>query len=262
MPLQAAAKGAQRMTLQERLYQLFLLDKQVRGIRKQLDAATNRHAKQHELLDQVKRQENELKQQIQQGQVKASSFESQGSDAEQRIEELRERMNNVTNNKEYSALLVEMNTLKVDMGKVEEEALEQMSRVELLQQEMKLLAEKDADRQKVVDAAEAEVTECRGRIGHQLDELETQRTAASEDIPPDTLKMFMRLGEYADGEAMAQLNEESRRSMSYTCGGCFMSVPVEHVNTLLVRHDEVVCCTSCGRILYIAEALKMSFVEK
>ena len=119
-----------------------------------------------------------------------------------------------------------------------------------------------ADRRKLVAAALVEVDVCREQVGQQLDDLTAKRNVAEEALPEDTRTMFNRLSGHCDGEALAEIIEEDRRNMAYTCGGCYMSVPIEHVNSLLARPDALVCCTSCSRILYIDQALKTSIVVK
>ena len=250
------------MTMQEKLYQLFLLDKQVRGIRRQLDRSTSRHDSQQSTLDQLHRQHDELAQQLKLGQAKASSLEHQARDMEQRIAEFRQRMNTVTNNKEYSALLIEVNTLKDEMSKVEDEALEQMGGLDQLELEKTGISEKMTDRRKLVDAALAEVNECRERVSEQLNDLTGKRDSAEQEIPAEARAIFNRLSGNCDGDALAEIIEEDRRNMAYTCGGCFMSVRIEAVNSLLARPEALVCCTSCSRILYIDQALKTSIVVK
>jgi hypothetical protein len=250
------------MALQEKLYEFCLLDKQVRGMRLRLESTTSRHAAQKAALDQLQRQREELTQQHKQAQAKAASQEHQARDMEQHINELRERMNSVTNNKEYSALLVEVNTLKAEMSKIEDEAIEHLNQVEMLDQEINELEEKQAERQKLLDVAASEVAAAQEEIGKQLDELTVRRDAAAGELPPETMTTFNRMADHTDGEALAVVIEEDRRHMAYTCGGCYMNLPFEHVNTLLARPDVMVCCTSCGRILYMDQALKTSMSPK
>lgn len=252
------------MPLQEKMYELFLVDKQVRGLQRRLGAATGQLDRQQAKAGQLAQQQKELLQQIKQGQAKSSSLENESRDIEQRIADLRNRMNSVTNNKEYSSLLIEVNTLKVEMGKVDETAIEQMTQVEMLETECKQLEEKLTEQQKLVDGAAGEATTCREQIGDQLEELTAQRHMAQQAVPDEVLSTFQRLAEYEDGEALAEVIEEDRRSMTYTCGGCYMSLPFELVNTLLARPDELVCCGNncCGRILYLDQSLKTSIGAK
>jgi len=170
----------------------------------------------------------------------------------------REQMNSVKNNKEYSALLLEVNTIKADKAKLEEQTLEQMGKVETITTEVQQVATKAGEQEKLVAVAVAEVTSCRNEISAQLAALTTRRDAAAQLVPAEALTAFNRLAHVHDGEAMAPVIEESRRHMEYSCGGCYMSIPVERVNALTKEGDQVVCCTNCGRILFLEQELKAS----
>jgi len=247
------------MSVQEKLRQLFLLDSQLRGMRSRLDNAISRHKRQQSKLDQLERQRSELGEQVKQNQAKASTLEKQASDVDTRVTTLRNQMNSVKNNKEYSALLIEVNTLKIDKTKVEEQALEQMGKVDQLKAEFGELEGKIAEQAKLVTGADGEVKTCRAELGEQLTELTTRRDAAEQEVPADARTQFRKLVEIHDGDAMAVVSEESRRNMEYTCSGCYMLLPVERVNAIMRRPDDVVCCPSCGRILYMEAELRTSF---
>ena len=112
------------MSQLEVLRQLFKVDQQVRGFQSRLEGATGRQKQQRQRLDQLEQQKKELTDQIQHVQATANGLEHQAQDVELRVGTMRERMNTVTSNKEYSALLIEVNTLKNNKSKLEDEALD------------------------------------------------------------------------------------------------------------------------------------------
>jgi predicted nucleic acid-binding Zn-ribbon protein len=150
------------MSVQQKLRTLFLLDTQLRGMRSRLDGATTRFERQKNKLAQIERQRTELAEQVKLNAVKASALEKQVKDVDTRVETLRNQMNSVKNNKEYSALLIEVNTLKIDKSKIEDQAIEQLGKVEELKAQAAELDLKATEQQKLVGAAEAEVTAFRG----------------------------------------------------------------------------------------------------
>ncbi len=250
------------MSLQEQLHQLYLLDQQVRGLRSRLDAARRRQQALLKKHEQLQQQKTELQQQVKHGQARGATLEQQATDVEQRIEKLRKQMNTVRSNKEYSALLVEANALKLEKGQHEEAALEQMTEVEQLQQRLTEVQQKAEDQQKLVDQAGQEAEEALAEVGDKLEALTAKRDAAAAEVPADARQLFERQIEVHDGEAMAPVEEENRRRMEYTCGGCYMSVPIERVNSIMARPNEPTTCPNCGRILYIDQALKEALAPK
>lgn len=245
------------MSLQDKLRTLFLLDQQVRGLRSRLDSALAHQKAQNTKLDRLNQQLSEKQEQYKHDQVLGQTLEHQLREIDLRVSQLREKMNNVRSNKEYSALLVEVNTLKVEKGKVEEVTLQQMSKVESQNNELIQLKDKIEQQKKLMNVAQTEVKDRESEISARLTELNAQRDAADKELPADARQTYNRLAVVHDGEHMANVIEESRRLMEYSCGGCYMSIPVERVNTLMMR-DEIVCCPSCNRILYMDEELKAS----
>lgn len=250
------------MTLQEQLLELFMLDKQVRGMRGRLDTAAARAKAKQSRLDQLNQQQQELHSQHLHAQAKAKALENQSNEVEQRIVHLRDQMQNVKSNKEYSAVLLEVNTLKLEKSKVEDEAIGQLGNVEQLAEELETIRGQVADQEKLLAAAQDEVTQCRDEVGQELDDLQAKRDEAEKVIPSDVSTLFNRMAEMHEGESMASVSEVSRRHREYTCNGCYLNVPVEHVNSLMTLPNQATCCPSCSRILYIDHELKTSIGAK
>lgn len=250
------------LSLQEQLRALFSLDQQVRGLRSRVDAGTRRFNAQRTKLEQFQRQAEELNDQFKKTQAAAMTLEGDANGVESKIESLRQTMSTVRNNKEYSALLVEVNTLKLEKGKYEELALEQMAKVDELKARVDEVQGKAAEQGKLVELAQKEVDEAQAEISDQLDALTKERDAAAEHIDPDTLSLYRKLADDYDGEALAQVEEQDRRRMEYTCGACFMSLPIQVVNAALTTTDRPVVCVSCDRILYVSGELKEGLVPK
>lgn len=250
------------MSIQQQIQALHLFDTQVRGLSSRLNAATRRRDAQANKLEQLQTQHRELEQQLKHCQTAATAAEKQLVDLDAKIDEHREQMNSVTSNKQYSALLVEVNMLKDQKAKLEEQALAEMSGVEECRKSLDELDQQIAEQKKLVENAEAEVEAARSEVGDRLDDVKKQRDEAAEQLPADVLRDFERLADAYGGEAVVEIEEQDRRRMEYTCGGCFMSLPFETVNKLLTRPDEVAHCSNCNRILYAGSELKQALAPK
>jgi len=244
------------LSLQDQLRAFYQLDQRVLSMRSRLDAAINRQAAQERKKQQLDQQLAELTAQHKQHQAHALALESESSGKAEKIDTLRDRMNSVTNNKQYSALLVEVNTGKIEQGKLEEEALAAMTKAEELAGEVEALSGKVQAQAQLVEGSTKEVAEARDEIGAELEKLTAERDAAGEPLPPGVRKQYDRLSHVHDGEAMAGISEQNKRRMEYTCEGCYTIIPVEIVNALITRPDEVINCKSCERILYVPEEIR------
>jgi len=244
--------------LQDQLYAYFELDQRVRAMRARLDAALRRRDLQQRKLDQLKQAATELDQQVKTAKAHTASLENEANAVEQRIVAQRDKMNSATSNKEYSALLVEVNTLKADKSKLDDQQLESMTKSDELAAQADELNGRVEAQSKLVEGATKEVAEAEAEVGGKLDELSAERDAAGEPLSDDIRKTFDRLSHTYDGEAMAEIEEQDRRRMEYTCGGCFTLLPVESVNALITKPDQVTTCGTCNRILYVGKDLRES----
>jgi len=250
------------LALQDQIKELSALENRVRGMRSRLDAATRRRDAQQRKRNLLQQQAQELRDELQRMRAHAATLENETQAADKRVADLRDRMNAVTSNKEYSALLVEVNTLKLEKSKREDEQLEQMGRIEESEAKLKELDERVSQQEKVLEAAEAEVTAAREEVGDQLEAATAERDRAASTVPPDVLAQFEKLAEEHDGEPVAVIEEQNRRRMEYICGGCFIQLPVEHVNALMTRPDELTTCPNCHRMLLIDHELRTALAPK
>lgn len=250
------------MTLQDQLRELYRLDAQVRGLRSRVDSATRRRDAQQSKLDQLRQQRDELAEQAQHLKAKQHDLEQEAQQKEQQIEAHREQMNTITSNKQYSAMLVEIDSLKNEKQRLEDQALEKMNEQEQVNQRQQELQQKLDEQQKMVDQAEKDLEQAQQETGGRVEEMTQERDQAANALPAETRQMFERLAEAYEGEAMAPVEEEDRKRMEYSCGGCFISLPVEHVNAVVTSPDKVTACPNCRRILYVDQELAAAMKPK
>ncbi|MBK9119158.1 MAG: hypothetical protein IPM18_06090 [Phycisphaerales bacterium] len=166
------------------------------------------------------------------------------------LAKLRDNLNSVRTNKEYAAILSQLNTEKADKTRLETRGYELMEEVEAKKKAHAEHQEGLKQEKARLDNLQIQYEQAAGSFRSRLDALEQRRAEATEHLDPQTLQLFERLSERYDGEAMAKVEQAHPRRQEYSCGGCFMSLAAERVNALLSRGD-VVCCDACGRILHM-----------
>lgn len=168
------------------------------------------------------------------------------------VEKYREALNTARNNKEYAAILTELNTNKADNSKIESRILEYMEEIEnerTASSQLELDIEKQKQTVEAIKAkAAGKISECEISIG----EVEALWVSASSVLPVDALDLFKKLSDTYDGEAVAMVEQAGAKQVSYSCGGCFMNVTAEAISQLMSK-DEVSQCKNCGRILVVKE---------
>jgi predicted nucleic acid-binding Zn-ribbon protein len=236
------------------LVKLYQADQKLRAAQERLDAATKnvrvQERKVNDLAEKLKLAQTTLRE----SQSKSGQFELDLKSRDAHIEKLRTQQQNAKNNKEYQAFLVEINTEKLDKGKVEEELIKQMEAVEKGQAEQKdLTALRESESAKLA-TMRTEINDRIKELQAEIDELKPSVEAAAAAVPPKAREAYQKLAERLDGEAMAAIAKPNRRAEEYVCTACNMDLVTDVYNKLHVR-DDLVYCPSCRRILYIPDDL-------
>lgn len=189
---------------------------------------------------------------IQRTRIQVDRLELEVKSTEETLAKYRAALNSAKSNKEYAAILTELNTTKADSSKVESQTLEMMKNVETDQTQCKQIEEAIEKEKIELGEIRKQTEELAKKFEAEIAAVEQQWQAAAKDVQADALETFKRVAETYDGEAIAEIEVHDSRSGIYTCGGCFMSLTTETANTLLSR-DEIIRCPNCTRILYFKD---------
>lgn len=236
------------MTVTAKLLSLFRVDQQLRGLRTRLDAAERFLSIQVEQHKELDAKHAAIAAQVRSSKSAIGSDESETATIDARMATLREQMNAARTNKEYSAFLTELNSLKTQKDAIEKRELEQMEKLQALEKQALELATKRDERVKIVDTAKSDRDAKAAEIQGRLDELTAQRSKLAADVPKDALRVFEELVRARGDEAMAPVEVLDRRAHEYTCAACQMTLPVETLNHIV--KGTLVRCANCQCILF------------
>lgn len=171
---------------------------------------------------------------------------------EETIAKLRTSLNSAKTNKEYAALLTQLNTTKADNSKIENQSLELLKDIETDETECKEILKQIEEQKKTLEQTrkDSEVLVVKYQAG--IDEIQAEWNEIAKSVPPVPLEVFRRVAETYDGLAVTFVEEQEGREGIYSCGGCFMGIPTESVNLLMTR-DDIIRCSNCTRILVFSE---------
>lgn len=211
---------------------------------------------QHAILaqeNQLRTLQNQLEakqQEIKMTRMEIDRLELELKTRDEHIAKLRNALNLARNNKEYAALLTELNTTKADDAKLENQVLELMKAVEADQAACLTIQQQiDAQKTKVEQVRQENAAKI-AELQRDIEQIQAEWQQAADNVPAAALAIFKRLAETYNGEAMAQIEQACEKSKTYSCGGCFMGIPAEVVNILTAK-DEIIRCSNCTRILYL-----------
>jgi predicted nucleic acid-binding Zn-ribbon protein len=153
------------------------------------------------------------------------------------------RLYEVKTNKEYSAVLAEIEDIKQEKGRVEEEILVLMDSQERLAADIKDTESRFKIREAQGKQEEAGFQEKLRVVETELALVRTERAELTRQLPPAVLADYDKLLKARGGLALAQVVKPN------LCGGCRMTVTPQRLQELRAQ-SALLPCESCGRYLY------------
>ncbi len=165
---------------------------------------------------------------------------------EDRLRRSNERLAHVTNQREYSAVLNEIDHTRTELQGVETRLAEYEEEIEQLAGPAAEADERIAAEREKMDAALAEVARERDEVLARLAELGKVRDEIVRELPPAWFRRFERIKEARGGVAIARIVPGGG---GQACGECHVRLRPQLV-ALARRGQDLVFCESCKRILY------------
>lgn len=178
--------------------------------------------------------------------VRSKELELEVEDKKNRIEKYHSQLFKIKNNKEYTALLHEIEGLKSDIMVVEDRILELMEEGEGERDRRKEAA---ADLERARSRFREEEEKAREelvRIESQIDRKQRDRIEKIGSVEPDLMEKYEIIFVRKPDRAVAVVRHG-------VCTGCNMELTAEVQNDL--AREEMVCqCENCGRFIYLPAA--------
>lgn len=187
--------------------------------------------------------------------ARAAELESDVKSREEHIQKLRDRQMNLSNAREYQAILVDINTQKVDKAKVEEQAL---TAIDASEKQKALVADLTARHEmeaRKLNEIASHIDDEVKQLQAEVDTCKGPRDEAAAKVSSTIIANYVRMADLYDGEGAAAIERPSARDEEYLCTGCNTYLVADVYNRIRTIRDDVVYCRSCGRILYIPEEL-------
>jgi predicted nucleic acid-binding Zn-ribbon protein len=229
----------------QKLLDLQKLDQQIASLRRDLDSLPAETAKRQKVLD-TKRADAAVKDKaLQEAELQVKTLEMSIRQADEEVKKLDGRLNTVKNNAEYQATLLQIESVKRERDRFQEEALGLMDRLEALR------ASRDESRG--IAAAEGEVFTKFQEEARKLTEareadvakVAVGRVQMLAGLPRDVVDNYDKLFKSRDRVAVAAVEGQ-------TCQGCFNRITMNDIARLR-GGATLVECGSCNRILFLRD---------
>lgn len=221
-------------TLQQLDNRLNALQAEVEALPKQLQAYDDACSEARQALtaigDEIDRAER---------QRRSLERELEGSQAQ--LVKTQTKLRGVKTNKEYSAVLAEIDTGKQHIAALEDQILELMEVAES-QRQKRQQQEHHVQRSEQELARQAErVRQAQAVLGEKVAAEEVERQHLVADVESDLYARYEQLSGMRDRQAVVLVQEGA-------CGGCHLTVQPQLISELR-RQDALITCPHCQRIL-------------
>lgn len=226
------------------------IDLQIFDIRQQLARRERVVAKHDKSVAEIRRELSARHDELMECQKDADRLDLDLKGRTQNVNKLRDQLNTVRTNKEYAAVLTQLNTEKAESGELEVGCMERLETVEKKRAEYSDQQTIEKEALERLEEARGHLTQTEQSFATRLKDLGQEREAAAAPLGTKIQTLFDRTSARFDGEAMARIVRTHPRRDEFICDGCNMTVAAERYNAAMTR-DDVHTCRNCGRIFYI-----------
>lgn len=238
------------VALQKALEHLQVLDESLAGVPPEMREL-------HEEYTERKAEIDTLEATVQDAKSERRAAEAGAQDCAEKLAHYQEQVNRVKTQREYSAILQEIDTVREESRALDETALAAMERQDDAENRLDELRQSfdEINTQYAVEAAKWE--EAKPGVAQQAESTRALVAELRDKLPPAGLSVFERLYEHTGGNPLAEVVAVDRGGVKgpsmWHCGACNYNVRPQSVVEITIN-GSLMNCDSCKRLLYIEES--------
>jgi predicted nucleic acid-binding Zn-ribbon protein len=163
-------------------------------------------------------------------------------EVEAKYKKSKAKLDEVKSNKEYQAVMKELEDIKVLASEKEELVIEKMEGIELHEAECARNSAQLDEAQSDYRQKERQFEEMTSELDKEMQELSQEKNALSQQFDDDLLTRYTRLRGHLRGRVVVPVR-------GAVCQGCNIGIPPQQYNMLL-KGDSLQVCPHCSRIIY------------
>jgi uncharacterized protein len=227
----------------QRLQELQVLDSRVAGLERKLEAIPIRIHGIRDGLQQAKASIEAIRAKLDGARKDIRTKEKELEYQAAQRKKLEAKLYEVKTNKEYSAVLAEIESAKVEKDRIEEEILALMELQERLGREVVEADARLRPQEAEAKVQEAAATEELRALEVDVEAARSERESVVRDVPRDLLVQYARLLKGRAGLAVALVGSNG------ICSGCRVTLTPQRFNEVR-QSSQILVCENCGRFLY------------
>jgi predicted nucleic acid-binding Zn-ribbon protein len=179
---------------------------------------------------------------LEEARVKQKGLELELKVKEADLQKYQQKMMSIKTNKEYDALVAEIDAIKEGISTRENELLETIEQVSEYEKEITGLGEKVTQIEENNSRQLSILQEKIDSIGDKMSSIEASRLQIVSSIPRPTLSVYERVRRGKGGQAVVPVKKRA-------CSACFKALTPKKIQEVK-RDDHIYTCDNCGAIIY------------
>ena len=224
---------------------LHRLQRQLTDLRERLDRGPRQIRASETHVEHCEAQLAAVKAEAKAGRVAADQKQLQLKSNEDKVKDLRRKLNAATSNREYQLLLEQIAADDMSNSELADEILEQLEKNDDLQKTVVEAEATLAAAKKKTEEIRAEVAKAEAPLLDDVARLEVELRETEMTLPDDIRAIYNRIVRQKGEDALAIIENQC-------CGGCNQQIPLNACNMVML--GQPVGCKTCGRLLYLPEA--------
>lgn len=179
---------------------------------------------------------------LEEAKLKQKDLELEIKTKEAELQKFQQQMMSIKTNKEYDALVAEIDKVKAYISTQETELLETIDLVTLLENNIKdykiKLEQTKENNTKQLGILQKKIDS----IGDKVSGKETKRQEITTEIPKQLMSVYERVRKGKGGSAVVAVKKRA-------CGACYKSLTPKKIQDIR-KGNKILTCDNCGRLLY------------
>ncbi len=182
------------------------------------------------------------KEKLTQNQKKRRELEAEVKDLKAQVSRFKKQLNEVKNNKEYTALLKEIQETQDKIDRLEEEIIKELLAADEIEEEIRQATLNQKNEEQHLRQAIEALQQRKQQLEQEKSHLLKQKEELLPTIPRQQLQLYLSIARKRGGIAISRVTDEF-------CSMCQVRIRPQMLNEIRDR-SKIHLCESCGRILY------------
>ncbi len=228
----------------EALRELHRIHRQLADLRERLERGPKQIHAGEINVQRLEEEQAEAKEQFKRARIAADERQLQLKSREDRVEDLKRKLNLASSNKEYQALKEQIAADEQASSVLADEILEMLEKIDELEA---AVGKADVNLKKAKEElakTKSRVESEQGRLETELGRVTEEKNRAEAALPRDFKAEYERMTKARGEDALAPVENG-------ICSHCYHSLSPQTINELML--SKPVFCKSCGCLLYMPE---------